>query len=72
MARPTTKQRKIRDAQDLLDNQALESIFKGMESDIFERWVTSTDKEARERLHADITAARKLKECIYASATDRA
>ena len=70
MARPTKKQTRIKQARELLENDALGSIFKERELEIIERWKASTTVERREWCYSEITALAGLRDAIYATATD--
>ncbi len=70
MARPTSKQIRIKQAAELLENDTLRSIFDEREKEIVERWKVSTTVERRESCYFEITALAGLKDAIYATATD--
>ena len=70
MARPTAKKQRIKQAQELLENDALRSIFDEREQEIVERWKASTTVERRETCYFEIIALAGLKDALYATATD--
>lgn len=70
MARPTTKQQRIKQAQELLENETLQSIFDERELEIIDCWKGSDTVETREACHFEMTALAGLKDAIYATGTD--
>lgn len=70
MARPTNKQKRINQAQELLDNDTLQDIFRQLNEDIRDAWQASDDAERREALHYKVRALEDLKDGIYAAAKD--
>lgn len=70
MARPTSKQIRIKQADELLENDTLRSMFDDLELEIVERWKVSTTVERRETCYFEITALAGLRDTIYATATD--
>lgn len=70
MARPTSKQIRIKQAVELLENDTLRSMFDDLELEIVERWKVSTTVERRETCYFEITALAGLRDTIYATATD--
>ncbi len=72
MARPTKKQRQIKQAQELLENQTLREIFEERKQEIQERWQASATPEQREACYYEITALEGLRDAIYALGTDTA
>ena len=72
MARPTNKQRRIKQAADLLENETLTSIFDERLSDIYERWKSGSTVEERETCYFDVRALEELRDAIYATARDAA
>ena len=70
MARPTSKQKQIKEARELLENETLTEIFDTRESEIYERWKTSTSFEIREACYYEITALEGLRDAIDATATE--
>lgn len=70
MARPTSKQKRTKQAAELLENETLASIFAERERDIYERWKGSDSVEKREACYFEITALEGLRDAIYAIGTD--
>lgn len=71
MGRPTNKQRRIKDAKDLLECKTLQDMFDEREAQIVGTWKSERDPLARERLHIEVQALSELKDYIYATANDR-
>lgn len=71
MARLTSKQRMIKLATELLNNEALISIFDSRQLEIVERWKCSDTVEKREACYYEICALEGLRDAIYATATDK-
>ena len=72
MARPTSKQLKIKRAQELLENETLADIFSEREREIYERWKCSDTVEKREACYYELTALEGLRDAIYATGNDTA
>jgi hypothetical protein len=70
MARPTKKQRQIKEARELLANETLKEIFEERKQEIRDRWQSSTTRDEREACFFEITALEGLKDGIYAIGTD--
>ena len=70
MARPTSKETRIKQAKELLENPVLNAIFREREREIYERWKGSTGFEAREACYYEITALEGLRDAIDATATE--
>jgi len=70
MARPTSKQKQIKEARELLENETLTEIFDTRESEIYERWKASTGVEIREACYYEITALQGSRDAIDATATE--
>ena len=70
MARPTAKKQRIKQAQELLENETLRSIFDEREQEIVERWKVSTTVERRESCYYEIMALANLRDALYATGTD--
>lgn len=70
MARPTAKQKRIKQAKELLENETLQSIFEERKQDIRDRWQASDTPERREACYYEITALEGLRDAIYAIGTD--
>ena len=70
MARPTSKQKRIKDARELLENETLAWIFDEREREIYERWKGCGAVEEREACHLELTALEGLRDAIYATGTD--
>lgn len=70
MARLTKKAQRIKQANELLENEALSDIFESRERDIIESWKGSETLEKRESCYYEITALEELRDSIYATATD--
>lgn len=72
MARPTKRQRQIKQAQELIENETLQEIFDERKSDIRDKWQASGTPEQREACYYEIMALEGLKDAIYAIGTDTA
>lgn len=70
MARPTTKQMRIKQAKDLLENETLRFIFDERDREIVERWKGADSVEKREACYFEITALQGLRDAIDATSTD--
>lgn len=70
MARPTSKEKRIKQARELLENEFLTEIFDTRESEIYERWKASTSFEIRESCYYEMTALEGLRDAIDATATE--
>ena len=70
MGRPTTRQRQIKEAKELLENETLGEIFKARKLEIFQRWQSSQTPEGREACWYELTALEGLNDAIYALGTD--
>ncbi len=70
MARPTSRQKTIKQARELLENETLADIFEQREREIYERWKGSATVEKREACYFEITALEGLRDAIYATGTD--
>ncbi len=70
MARPTSKQKRIKEAQELLGNETLIAIFATREQEIIDRWKSSTISAVREACYYEITALEGLRDAVYATATE--
>ncbi len=70
MARPTNKQKRINQAQELLDNDYLQQIFTDLREDIRDKWQSCDDAERREACYYEVRALEDLKDGIYATAKD--
>ncbi len=70
MGRLTKKQRQIKEAAELLENETLGEIFKERKQEIRDRWQASDTPEKRESCFYEITALEGLKDAIYAIGTD--
>ncbi len=70
MARPTNKQRQIKEAKELLANETLREIFTERKQEIRDRWQASATVEQREACFFEITALEGLRDAIYAIGTD--
>lgn len=70
MARPTNRQRQIKQAKELLDNETLTEIFESRKQEIVERWQSSQTTVGREACWFEITALEGLGDAIYAIGTD--
>ncbi len=71
MARPTSKQKRIKEAGELLENETLAYIFDEREREIYERWKGCATVEEREACYFEITALEGLRDAIYAIGTDK-
>ncbi len=72
MARPTSKQTRIKQAAELLENETLQYIFDEREREIYDRWKASETVEERESCYFEIKALEGLRDAIYATSTDTA
>ncbi len=72
MSRPTQRQKQIKQAKALLENETLQHIFDTRDQEIVERWKASNSTEKRESCYYEITALQELRDAIYATATDDA
>ena len=70
MARPTSKQKRIKQAAELLENETLRYIFDEREREIVDRWKGCGTVEEREACHFELTALEGLRDAIYAIGTD--
>lgn len=70
MARPTKRQRQIKQAQELLANETLKEIFADRKQEIFERWQASATTAHREACWFELTALEELNATIYAIGSD--
>lgn len=70
MPRPTNKQRRLKQAKELLENETLYEIFEERKQEIRDRWQSSDTPEKRESCFYEITALEGLKDAIYAVGTD--
>lgn len=70
MTRPTSKQKRIKQATELLQNETLAHIFDAREREIVERWKGCDSLEKREACYYEIRALIELRDTIYATATD--
>lgn len=70
MARPTKRQRQIKQAKELLENETLREIFEARKQEIVERWQSSQTTADREACWYEITALEGLNDAIYAIGTD--
>ncbi len=70
MARPTNRQRQIKQAKELLANETLREIFESRKQEIVERWQASTTPADREACWFEITALEGLRDAIYAIGND--
>jgi hypothetical protein len=70
MARPTKRQRQIKQAKELLANETLREIFDARKQEIFERWQASQTTELREACWYEFTALEGLNDGIYALGND--
>ncbi len=69
MVRLTTKQRRTKQAAELLKNETLAYIFGEREREIYERWKGCGTVEKREACYFEITALEGLRDAIYATGT---
>ncbi len=72
MARPTSKEKRIKQAAELLENETLRYIFDEREREIYERWKGSNDPVDRDECYYEIIALEGLRDAIYATGTDKA
>ena len=70
MARPNVKQKRIKEARELLENETLTDIFDTRDREIYDRWKSSTSFEVREACYYEITALQGLRDAIDATATE--
>ncbi len=70
MARPTSKQKRIKQASELRENETLNYIFEEREREIYDRWKGCGTVEQREACYFEITALEGLRDAIYATSTD--
>lgn len=70
MTRPTSKQRRAKQARALLENEALTDIFDEREAEIVQRWKGSDSPDKREACYHELIALEGLRDAIYASGTD--
>jgi len=68
MARPTKKQKRRSDAQELLENTALDDIFAGLKEDLRDKWQSSSTTDSREAVYYEIKALEDLRDEIRARA----
>ena len=66
MARPTNKEKRAKEARELLDNKTLAGIFEARDREIYERWKGSNTVEKRETCYYEITALEGLRDAIDA------
>ena len=70
MSRLSKKARRIKQAQELQQNETLQHIFSTREQEIIERWKSGGSTENREACYYEIRALEGLRDAIYATATD--
>ncbi len=70
MARLNKKQRQIKEAAELLQNETLKEIFESRKQEIFDRWQGSNTLDKREACFYELTALEGLRDAIYAIGTD--
>ena len=70
MARPTSKEKRIKQARELLENETLIGIFEARDREIYERWKSSNTTEKRETCYYEIRALEELRDAIDATATE--
>lgn len=70
MARPTSKQKRTKQAKELLENETLTEIFEEREQEIIDRWKGSNTVEKRETCYHELTALEGLRDAIYATGND--
>jgi len=70
VARPTSKEKRIKQARELLENETLIGIFEARDREIYERWKSSNTTEKRETCYYEIRALEELRDAIDATATE--